>query len=179
MRAVVVYESMYGNTRVVAEAIGDGLRPVHDVVVVPVTKAGPEVLDDAQVLVVGGPTHIHGMTRRRSREAAIEAAHQPGSPLALDESATGSGVREWMASLDHLNVLAATFDTRMHGPAAMTGRASKGISRELGRLGGHMITEPESFIVTKENVLEPGEEARARRSGEQLADRTAESLTER
>jgi hypothetical protein len=42
-----------------------------------------------------------------------------------------------------------------------------------------MITEPESFIVTKENVLEPGEEARARRSGEQLADRTAESLTER
>ena len=177
MRAVVVYESMYGNTRVVAEAIGDGLRPVHDVVVVPVNQAGPEVLDGVQVLVVGGPTHVHGMTRRRTREAAIEEARKPGGSLVLDESATGPGVREWMASLDHLNVLAASFDTRMHGPAALTGRASKGISRELSRLGVHMITEPESFIVTKQNSLEPGEEARARRWGEQLADRTAEILT--
>ena len=66
MRALVIYESMYGNTRAVAEAIAEGIRPVHDVVVVPAGRAGPQVVDGATLLVVGGPTHAHGMTRRRS-----------------------------------------------------------------------------------------------------------------
>ena len=63
MRAVVVYESMYGNTRVVAEAIGAGLGEEHDVVVVPAGEADESVVDGAQLLVVGGPTHAHSMTR--------------------------------------------------------------------------------------------------------------------
>jgi hypothetical protein len=178
MRAVVVYESMYGNTRVVAEAIAEGLRPAHDVTVVPVNRVGPELLEGTQVLVVGGPTHVHGMTRRRSREAAIEEARRPGSTLVLDESAAGPGVREWLGSLGHLDMLTASFDTRMHGPAALTGRASKGIRRELDRLGAHAITDPESFFVTKENLLDTGEEDRARRWGEELARRTTEVLTQ-
>jgi hypothetical protein len=169
MRAVVIYESMYGNTRAVAEAIGEGLGPVHEVTVVPVGRAGPEVVDGAQLLVVGGPTHIHGMTRPRSREGAAEAAHKPGSTLVLEDDAEGLGVREWLASLGHRNVLTAAFDTRMNGPAAFTGRASKGITRELGRADVHLVGRPESFLVTKENSLEPGELTRARRWGEELA----------
>ncbi|HEV7535890.1 MAG TPA: flavodoxin domain-containing protein [Acidimicrobiia bacterium] len=170
MRTVVVYESMYGNTRMVAEAIGEGLRPVHDVVVVPVAQAGPEVLDGAHLLVVGGPTHVHGMSRPLSRQAATELAHKPGSTVVLENGADGPGVREWLASLGHLNVLAAAFDTRAHGPAALTGRASKGISRELSSLGAHLVARPESFLVTKENSLETGEVARARRWGQLLAE---------
>lgn len=169
MRAVVVYESMYGNTRVVAEAIGAGLREEHDVVVVPAGEADPEVVESAQLLVVGGPTHAHGMTRRRSREAAAEAAHKPGSGLQLEDGATGPGVREWLGSIGHLNVLAAAFDTRMHGPVALTGRASKSIGRELRRHGVHPLAEPESFLVTRDNHLEPGEAERARQWGKQLA----------
>jgi len=171
MRAVVVYESMYGNTHVVAEAIGKGLRPVCDVFVVPVGRAVPEVLEGAELLVVGGPTHVHGMTRPRSRQAAADAAHKPGSTVVLEVGAEGPGVREWLASLGHLNVFAAAFDTRLHGPAAFTGRASKGISRELERLSAHIVADPESFLVTKENVLEAGEETRAREWGEELAAR--------
>jgi hypothetical protein len=174
MRAVVVYESMYGNTRLVAEAIGEGLRPEHDVVVVPAGQADPAVLDGVQVLVVGGPTHVHGMTRRRSREAAVEAAREPGSGLVLEDSATGPGVREWLSSVGHLNVLAAAFDTRMHGPAALTGRASKAIGRELSRHGVHPVGDPESFLVTKDNRLERGEADRARRWGEYLAVEVSE-----
>jgi len=177
MRAVVVYESMYGNTRAIAEAIGDGLRPVHEVAVVPVGRADPEVLDGAALLVVGGPTHIHGMTRPRSREMAAEVAHKPGSTVVLDEGAAGPGVREWLAALPHLNVLAAAFDTRANGPAAFTGRASEGISRELSRHGVHLVAGPESFLVTKENLLEAGEETRARRWGEQLAAETTDLTT--
>jgi hypothetical protein len=176
MRAVIVYESMYGNTRAVAEAIGEGMRTIHDVVVVPVGKAGPEVLDGAQILVAGGPTHVHGMSRPRSRDAAAEMARKPGSTVVLEEGATGPGIREWLRSLDHLNVLAASFDTRAHGPAALTGRASKAINRELSRHDVHLCAEPESFIVTKENALEAGEAGRARRWGEQLAAEAEASL---
>jgi hypothetical protein len=169
MRAVVVYESMYGNTRAVAEAIAEGIRPVHDVVVVSTGRAGPRVVDGATLLVVGGPTHAHGMTRRRTREAAAEAAGKPDSTVVLEDGAKGPGVREWLASLGHLNVLAAAFDTRVDWPALLSGRASKAIDRELENHGAHRAADPESFLVTKENELEPGEEDRARRWGERLA----------
>lgn len=53
MRAVVVYESMFGNTRLVAEAIGRGLGPPDDVAVVPVGRATPELVADADLVVVG------------------------------------------------------------------------------------------------------------------------------
>ena len=39
MRAVVVYESMYGNIHVVAGNIADGLRAAYEVTLVPVAKA--------------------------------------------------------------------------------------------------------------------------------------------
>jgi flavodoxin len=173
MRAVIVYESMYGNTRLVAEAIAEGMRPVHDVAVVPVRDAGPEVVAGAQIVVVGGPTHAHGMSRPRTRQAAAEMAEKSKPPVALEEGATGSGVRDWLDSLAFPNVFAASFDTRVHMPAALTGRASKGIDRELSRRGVHRIAEPESFFVTKEGTLEAGEAARARHWGEQLAAATA------
>jgi flavodoxin len=48
MKAIVVYESMYGNTHLVADGIADGLRDVAiDVVVVPVAGATDSVLRDA------------------------------------------------------------------------------------------------------------------------------------
>jgi len=56
MRAIVVYESMYGNTHLVAGAIGAGLSTLFDVSVVPVAQADPAVLAGADLVVVGGPT---------------------------------------------------------------------------------------------------------------------------
>src|SRR5215467_13986343 len=45
MRAVIIFESMYGNTHAIADAIGRGLGPEHEVSVVPVAEATPELLD--------------------------------------------------------------------------------------------------------------------------------------
>ena len=70
MRAVIVYESMFGNTHAIADAVGKGLEPMLEVVVVPLAEAGGERLGDADLLVVGGPTHFHGMSRPRSRKWA-------------------------------------------------------------------------------------------------------------
>jgi Flavodoxin len=169
MRAVVVYESMYGNTHLVADAIGAGLRPVFDVSVVPVSQVSPAVLADADLVVVGGPTHAHGMSRAATRKAAVEAASKPVSPLKLEPDALGPGLRDWFGTLGHYPVKAAAFDTRMHGPAALTGRASKGVARLLREHGFDMVTEPESFLVTKQDQLDPEETTRARDWGTNLA----------
>jgi hypothetical protein len=98
-------------------------------------------------------------------------AEQGDSGVRLEPDALAEGLREWLNSLGKSNVHAgaAAFDTRMQGPAALTGRASKGIGRALRHHGYELVADPESFIVTKQNVLEPGEEDRARLWGAGLA----------
>ncbi|HEX9032815.1 MAG TPA: flavodoxin domain-containing protein [Streptosporangiaceae bacterium] len=174
MRAVVVYESMYGNTHHVADAIGSGLEEGYDVAVVPVSDADPAVLADADLVVVGGPTHMHGMSRASSRKGAATAAAEEGSGVTLEPDALRQGLREWLDSLGtaQYHARAAAFDTRMSGPAAFTGRASKGVSKALRRHGFDLVAEPESFIVTKENQLAPDEGQRAREWGARLAAST-------
>ena len=169
MRAVVVYESMYGNTHLVADAIGAGLATAVDVSVVPVAQASPAVLTDADLVVVGGPTHAHGMSRTATRKAAVKAADQPVSDLTVEPDALGPGLRDWFGSLGRCPVKAAAFDTRMHGPAALTGRASKGVTHMLRAHGFKVVAEPESFLVTKQDRLEPQETTRAREWGIKLA----------
>lgn len=168
MRAVVVYESMYGNTHLIAQSIGDGLRESGDVVVVPVSEAGTALADGADLLVVGGPTHVHGMSRPRTRAAAVDAVKKPDSGLTVEPEVAGPGVRELLASLGTLDMRAAAFDTRIDAPATLTGRASKAIARKLRKHGCSLIAEPESFLVTKENHLEPDEAGRARKWGVSL-----------
>ncbi len=169
MRAVIIYESMFGNTHAVADAIGKGLEPLDNVVVVPVVEAGRERLADPDLLVVGGPTHFHGMSRTRTRKWAAATAQKPKNDLVLDRDAQGPGVRDWLTSLGQGHTKVATFDTRFNGPAVLRGRASKVISRKLRRHGFEVVAKPESFFVTLENQLEPGEEARAQEWGKRLA----------
>ena len=99
MRAVVVYESMYGNTHLIADAIGAGLSTAFDVRVVPVSTAWPEVVADADLVVVGGPTHVHGMSRASTRKAAVEAADKPVGGLKVEPDVMGPGLREWFGWL--------------------------------------------------------------------------------
>jgi hypothetical protein len=169
MRAVVIYESMYGNTHQVADAIGAGLRPAFDVSVLPVSEVSPAAVADADLVVVGGPTHAHGMSRAATRKAAFEAADKPASPLKIEPGALGPGLRDWFDSLGQYPAKAAAFDTRVHGPAALTGRASKGVARLLRAHGFDLIAEPESFLVTKQDRLEPQETGRAHDWGASLA----------
>jgi len=157
MRALVVYESMYGNTHIVAEHIADGLRTVADVQVVPVAGAGGDALSGVDLLVVGGPTHVHGLTSAKSRRAAVEAAAKPGTDLTVDPDAEGPGLRDWFDSLDGpAETRAAAFDTRIDGPAIFTGRASRGIAHRLSHLGCQLIAPPESFLVDRNNHLLAG-----------------------
>ena len=81
MRAIVVYESMYGNTHRIAEAVAEGLSTAAETEVVSVHDASKDRLDTADLVVVGGPTHTHGMSHDSTRQAAIEAAEEPDADL--------------------------------------------------------------------------------------------------
>ena len=168
MRALVVYESMYGNTHVVASNIADGLRGTYEVTLVPVAAATADLVAEANLLVVGAPTHMHGLSTASSRQLARKAA-KPESGLTLDPDAGGPALRDWLSGLAGGRVLAAAFDTRLVGVPALTGRASRGISRLLRRHGYRLVAPPESFVVTKLNTLLDGESSRACRWGEALA----------
>ena len=190
MRALVVYESMYGNTHTVAVNIAAGLSAKHDVTLVPVTRATPELVAAADLLVVGGPTHMHGMSSPSSRRLAADTARKEGSELTMDPDADGPGVRGWLdglgsqgmpgrlGRLDKLgsghDTLAVAFDTRFDGVPLLTGRASRGISRLLARHGYRLFAASESFVVSKQTTLLDGEAARARSWGAMIGAAASE-----
>jgi hypothetical protein len=114
------------------------------------------------------------MSRASTRKAAVGAAAKDDD-LALDPDAEGEGLREWFDGLDRIEVDAAAFDTRMHGPAALTGRASKGIARQLRHHGANLVVDPASFLVTKDNHLDADEATHARAWGAELVRSVAAS----
>jgi hypothetical protein len=171
VRVVIVYESMFGTTHSVADVVGEVAGSRGEVALVPVSEATSEVIQGADLVIVGGPTHVHGLSWSSTREEAESEAEKYGD-LALDPDAEGPGLRDWLHQLGQVgNVPAAAFDTRLHGPGALRGRASKGIDRRLRHHGFRTIIEPESFLVDKENHLMDGEVERARAWAESLFDR--------
>ena len=168
MRALVVYESMFGNTKEIAAAIADGLGESLPVDLVEVGSAPATIPGDVGLLVVGGPTHAHGMTKPESR---ADSAKRAGDRLV----SRGSGIREWLAALHggSSRVAAAAFDTRIKGPGLIWGSAAKGAAKSLRGLRFRVVAEPESFLVDGPtgpafDRLVEGERERARSWGRQL-----------
>jgi len=166
MSAAVVYESVYGNTRAIAEAIAEGLGGAT---VVPVSRAGAEHCQ-VELLVVGGPTHLHGLSSTRSRQMAVEAAHEDVGTHVDPDAAAEPGLRAWIHGLPAaVGMRAATFDTRLDKAPWFTGVASRGIAKRL-RHRGYDVIATESFLVKdSEGPLEEGELDRAKAWGRQLA----------
>ncbi len=163
MRALVVYESMFGNTQAVARAVAEGMSPRLATEVVEVGTAPATVDQDVSVLVVGAPTHGMTLSRPDTRESA---ARQSPKPLVSQ----GIGVREWLASAQlPAGLPVATFDTRVK--PRIPGSAARTTQRHLRALGCHVIMPPKDFWVTwRPGYLRDGELDRARRWGAQVAD---------
>ena len=176
MRTVVAYESMYGNTREIAEAIADGARRVSEVTLVAAAELPHTSLAEVQLLIVGGPTHIHSMSGPRTRTAAVEAAAKPGAALRVEADAAGPGLREWFATSPAMPTFAAAFDTRMRGPRVLTGSAARHIARKLKRNGAYLVLPAMSFLVRRDNHLVKGEVSHAREWGERAAGRVARAM---
>jgi len=178
MRGLVVYESMFGCTRSIAEAITQGLGSRMDVRLIRAAVVQPEDLAELDFLGVGAPTHVHGLPRAATRRGTPDYLEKPGNDLVLEPGADSDpGVREWLDNLGSLDLSGAAFDTRFHGSPLITGRASKGISRTLVGRGAVMVLPVESFLVDKHGRLEAGEVERARGWGVTLAGAVAERVT--
>lgn len=172
MRGLVVYESMFGNTQMIADAVADGLSRRLRVDAVEVGDAPTRLDGDVALLVVGGPTHAFGMSRPRTRQ---DAAKQAGGELVSKRI----GMREWLAALHTpRGMAAATFDTRVSKPH-LPGSAARAAEKRLRRLGFRIAAPAESFYVEGSvGPLLDGERDRAAHWGEQLGATSHESADE-
>jgi len=163
MRALVVYESMFGNTQAVARAVAEGMSPKLETEVVEVGTAPAAIGEDVSVLVVGAPTHGMSLSRPDTR---AESARRAEKPLVSQ----GVGVREWLASVQvPAGLPAVAFDTRVK--PRIPGSAARTAQRQLRTLGCTVIMPPKDFWVTwKPGHLREGELPRAREWGARVAD---------
>ena len=137
MRSIVIVASRDGNTRLVAEAIANGLRSVGRAEVLRAERgAAAAVTDEVDLVVIGGPTEEHGMT-----EAVSDV---------LDVLASRCAPR-----------FAAAFDTRLRWPRFLSGSAADRIAERLEAMGARMVASPESFMLSMKHELLPGELDRA------------------
>jgi hypothetical protein len=141
MHAVVVYESMFGNTREVAKAVREGIAPMMPVELYEVGSAPHELRSGVTLLVVGAPTHAFSLSRPSTRE---DAAQHCARPLV----SRGIGVREWLGLVSPVppGLRFATFDTRVATPH-LPGSAARAAHTRLRRLGATEIAPPQSFWV--------------------------------
>jgi len=167
MRALVVYESGFGNTEIVARAVADGLS--HEGLRVSfenVRDAGPPDRSTFDLLVVGAPTHGFSLSRPSTRQDAV----RQGAP----ESSAETGVREWIAAMaattDRTPRLAAAFDTRVTKVRRVPMTASRSASHLLTKLEFVLLSPPTGFLVSDvPGPLEAHEPARAEAWGRSLA----------
>lgn len=149
MKAMVVYDSMYGNTGKIAEAIGQALGPQEDVEVVRAGDVLPEQLAGITLLIVGSPTQRFSPTGAITRflKSIPKNGLEGVQVAAFDTRFTES-------EIDRVRILA--FFVRIFGYAA------KPIADRLENKGGKLVIPPEGFYVgDTEGPLLEGELERA------------------
>ncbi len=161
MKAIVVYESHWGNTASIAAAIATGLGP--DVKALDTDEATREVLADLDLIVVGAPVMGFRLPTDQMRE---QIASDPGKgPTPADVS--HPSMRDWLEALPDGHAGAAVFETRIWwSPGGATGTIEKGLLHH----GYYQLADPERFVVKGTyGPLRDGEIERARQWGAQLA----------
>lgn len=142
MTSLVVYESMFGSTKALAQEVATALGesgPVRLVEVGALVAEGADLPPGVDLLVVGAPVHAFGMSRASTRQ---DAAKELGPVI----SAT-IGVREWLEGLGaHPGLRFAAFDTKVDKPR-LPGSAAKAVDKHLRALGGVPACPPRTFHV--------------------------------
>jgi hypothetical protein len=161
MKAVVVYESLWGNTAAIARAIADGIGPETEALTT--DTAGADTIAGADLIVAGAPVMAFSLPTDQMRDSV--ARSEAGAPRAPDLS--HPSLRSWLESLPRGHGRGAAFETRIWwSPRGATGD----IEHRLERAGYPCAAKAEKFVVQdKYGPLREGELERARRWGEELA----------
>jgi hypothetical protein len=164
MKAVVVYESHWGNSEAVARAIAKGIGP--DVPALNTDEAKGPAIAGADLIVAGAPVMAFALPRESARK---QLAGDTKAPRPADVS--HPLLRSWLDSLPAGHGWAAAFETRIWwSPRGATGT----IESKLKRAGYRRLAKGERFIVSGGyGPLRDGELERARQWGAGLAEEVA------
>jgi len=170
MNALVVYESLWGNTAEVARAIAEGIG-VGTPALSTAQVTAEQVLA-ARLLVAGAPVHNGRLPSERSRAKALERSQDAERFPDLEApDLSHPPMADWLDALARREdgAYGAAFDTRSMG--RWTGNANTHIARALKHAGFRWVDEPLGFLVVgQDGPLAPGELDRAQAWGERLAD---------
>jgi hypothetical protein len=161
MKAVVVYESLWGNTGLIARAIAEGIGP--DAVALHTNEAPADAVASADLLVCGAPLLGFSLPTEQMREniRTTKDVKQPPADLA------NKSMRSWLGDLPDGAGRAAGFETAIWWSP---GSAAKTIDRQLVAKGRSSAGKPQRFVVTgRYGPLSDGELERARAWGTRLA----------
>ena len=149
MNGLVVYDSAYGNTAKIAQAIGDALGAEADVETRQVGDVEPAQLTSVDLLVVGSPTQKFRPTGAITKLLkSVPAGGLEGIKVAAFDT------RFTEEDINKVRILA--FFVRMFGYAA------KPIADRMVKKGGRLVVPPEGFYVANtEGPLLEDELARA------------------
>jgi len=165
-RALVVVESMFGNTQQVGAAVARGLGLAGlDAEVLGVASAPAELPADLALLVVGAPTHAFSLSRPSTREDAVRQGADP------DRAAVG--LREWLGTCrdGERPPPAAVFDTRVSKVRRLPMAAGPAARRLVRAKGFEVLDRPAYFLVDDvRGPLAAGELARATGWGRRIGD---------
>lgn len=151
MKALVVYDSVFGNTEKVAQAIAAALQTTA----VPVGQATPDQLAELDLLIIGSPTRGFRPT---------EGASQLLNTLARNHLA-GVGAAAFDTRIDLATIDSSVFRFIVD----KGGYAANTIAKALEKKGGRLLASPEGFLVTGEQgPLKDGELERAAAWGAQI-----------
>jgi hypothetical protein len=162
MKAVVVYESLWGNTAAVARAIAEGIGPGARAL--STAEATAAALTGVDLVVAGSPVLGFKLPTDRMREGART---NPGGKPPRPADLSHPSMRAWLDALPAGCGRSAAFDTQVRGPF---GKAAPTIAERLEEAGYARLADPVGFTVTgKFGPLRKGELERARRWGSELA----------
>ncbi len=161
MKAIVVYESHWGNTAAVARAIAEGIGP--DARALSTGEATGAAIADIDLIVAGAPLLGFSLPTESMLKNMTSTAGKDPRPPDLSQPS----MRAWLAPLPTGSGRAASFETRIWWSP---GSASKAILRKLEALGYRPAAKAERFIVKgKYGPLREGELERAKAWGAELA----------
>lgn len=165
MKAVAVYESLWGNTAAVARAIADGIGPEAEAMTTDAASA--ETVAQADLIVVGAPVLGFSLPTDAMRDSVARSEADAPTPPDLSHPS----LRSWLDSLPQGHGRAAAFETRIWwSPRGATGD----IEGRLRRAGYLTLAKAQKFVVKdKYGPLREGELDRARRLGTELAQDVA------
>ena len=162
MKAIVVYESLWGNTAAIARAIAEGIGP--EARALSPAEATAAVTADAVLIVAGAPVMAFRLPSDQVRKSLANTKDKK-APKPPDLS--HPSMRSWLAALPKGKGRAAAFDTRFKWSP---GGSASAIMRGLERVGYSKVTKPQKFLVKGTyGPLKEGEVERARAWGGELA----------